>query len=559
MTTIATIGPEGSHAFQAARQHDVSAEILPLPHAQAVCAALAEGSVDLAVLPVYNTREGQSKEFFRLMRQLPELRWRDNLVLPIHLSLGAVDLTTPLTSLVGRPSILRQCEEFIADNFPDATLIATRELTQVVERIRKEALTDHGVIEAEAALAQFQLAIRAREVIPYNRTRYAVIGHTLHPPTGYDATAVTTKPLKDRVGLLHGMLGEFAGRGINVLDIQAETDPKTQELQFFIEMEGHIEDEDVREALERIERQVIQEEGAIRLLGCFPRVDMRTKRIKRIGFIGTGDMSKWFARRLAGEGYETVLTGRSTTLRPEEMIPTVDVVAVCVPISATPETVKRYGPLLKDHQALVLFAGEAEESLATALSHTADQVEVMLIHNLWGPKAATMKDKNVSVVRTIRSGVLCSEIEAFLYKHGANISVDTAEEHNLLMGVSQKLPTAISMALGLTLKEHQISPRLLEDHSTLTSIYSILSMARVHHQNPRTYAEILASPGQGRTVLRSFVENLAKVLNIAEGADIDTLCRMIEENREHLTPEFLRLKMRQALEVDKALGKIITR
>ena len=60
-----------------------------------------------------------------------------------------------------------------------------------------------------------------------------------------------------------------------------------------------------------------------------------------------------------------------------------------------------------------------------------------------------MKDKNAAVVRTNRAGALCSEFEAFLYKHGAEIYQDSAAQHDLLMGVSQKLPTAISIAMAL--------------------------------------------------------------------------------------------------------------
>ena len=97
------------------------------------------------------------------------------------------------------------------------------------------------------------------------------------------------------------------------------------------------------------------------------------------------------------EGYKTILTGRSSTVKPESMVPEVDVVIVCVPISATRKTIEKYAPLLKGGQALILLAGEAENNINTALEHTKQEVEVMLVHNLWGPQAKTMKDKNLSL------------------------------------------------------------------------------------------------------------------------------------------------------------------
>jgi prephenate dehydrogenase len=282
---------------------------------------------------------------------------------------------------------------------------------------------------------------------------------------------------------------------------------------------------------------------------------MRVKKIKTFGFIGTGDMSSWFADRLENEGYRTLMTGRSTTLRPEEMIPQVDVVIICVPISVTADTIRQYGGLLKDGQALILLAGESENTLQAAMEVTRQGVEIMLVHNLWGPQAVTMKDKNASVVRTPRSGSFCAEFEAFLYKHGADIFQDTPDKHDLLMGVGQKLPTIISVAMAATLRRHGINSKDIGSHSTLTSLYGILAMARIHNQNPRTYAEIMATSGDGRKIVRSFAEDLLKVIDLAEEGKIAELCDLMDQNRAYLTPAFLASRMKQARAVDAVLTR----
>jgi prephenate dehydratase/prephenate dehydrogenase len=559
MVSIATIGPEGSHAWQAARRYKPDAAIKLFPNLAAVFAAFAARETDLALAPVYNTREGQVKEYSRLVKTMDNGFWQDNIVLPIHLSLATLSATEPITMLLGKSGVLRQCEDYITSVYPEATLTSVHDLDAAVREIKEQGLTGHGVIESEEALRAYGLAIRAREIVPHNRTRYAVLGRTPAPRTGYDATTMVTTPIKDRVGILADLLHEFTKRSINLIDLQTETDPQSQKLQFFIEFEGHLSDERVRAALDRIEHQIIQEPGSVRVLGSFPRVDMRVKRIRTFGFIGSGEMSLWFAERLKSEGYETLITGRSSALRPEAMIPQVEVVVVCVPISATPAAVAEYGPLLADNQALILLAGEAENVLHTALTHTKEGVEVLLVHNLWGPQAATMKDKNASVVRTARSGVLSSEFEAFLYKHGAKISLDAPGQHDLMMGVSQKLPTSISVALAMALKDNGIPPAAIGSHATLTSLYAILSMARVHGQNPRTYAEIMATSGQGRRIVQSFAENLDRITKLAESGDIEALCALIEDNRRYLSEPFLKDRMQQALAVDATLGRMLSR
>ena len=558
MPSIATIGPIDSDCYQAAQQYAPDTNLILFHKLSDIINAFSEGEVDYALIPVYNTREGEVKEYFRLVSKMEEGFWIDNVVLPIHLSLGILSTRKKnrpeISTLVGRGSVFRQCEEYIEDQFPDATLMAVQDIDHAMRAIIKERRLDHAVIDSEELVKKYGFELVAREVVPHNKTRFAVIGKKMAPVTGYDATAIITRPLKDRVGMLADILGEFTRRGINILDLQSENDIKTQKLRIYVEVEGHIKDPNIEGALNTIESNIIQEESALKTLGSFPRVDMRVKKIKGFGFIGSGEMSEWFADRLGNEGYATYITGRSSSITPLQMIDMVDVVIVCVPISATSETIKQYGPLLKDGQALIILAGESENTIRTALESTSQGVEVMFVHNLWGPQAMTMKDKNAAIVRTSRSGSFCSEFEAFLYKHGADIYHDNAKKHDLLMGVGQKLPTAISVALAMTLNQHSISCDDIGSHSTLTSLYGILAMARVHNQNPMTYAEIMATTGDGKKIVRSFAENFETVTALAEQGNIAKLFEIMEENKKSMTPSFLQSRMKQAKAVDEVMS-----
>ncbi len=560
---LGTFGPQQSHAWQAATRYAPEAEIKLYPHSGGLVDAFITREVDQIVIPIFNTRQGENKQYFRLFEQVKEGYWLGNIVLPANLSLGVFSpdvRTEELEILLGKRAVFRQCEEYICATFPDAALTSVHDMEQAVCRIQEQGLRNHGVIATAQLLDALGLHIIEREVAPHNRTRYAVLGRARAQPTGYDATAFITGPLDDRVGLLVDILGEFSRHGINILDMSSENDVKSQKLQIYIEAEGHIEDRAMQEAVACIEERIVGQRNCMRLLGCFPRVDMRSKYIGSFGFIGTGAMSDWFADRLEHEGYQTLMTGRSTELRPEDMIPQVDVVVICVPISFTADTVRQYGPLIEDGKALILLAGESETTIETALEVTGSGVEIMLVHNLWGPQAATMKDKNAIVVRTGRSGKFCSEFEAFLYKHGASIYQDSATKHDLLMGIGQKLPTVISVALAMTLEENGITAEDLASHCTLTSLYPILAMARVHSQNPRTYAEIMSTSGESRKIVHDFATNLERVKSVADQGDqegIQELCGLMERNGKHLTEPFLRNRMEQAKAVDEVLGAII--
>ncbi len=556
MVSIATLGPVGSDSYLACKQYQPNAETICFNSMYELISAFKYGKTDLALIPVYNTREGEIKEYFRSLFELENCNWVDNVVLPIHLSIGTLNPTVQsIDTLVGRGSVFNQCKDYLKANFPDATLVTVHDIESKLNEIKQLKLETHGVIETEELLRKFGFTLLDREVVSHNKTRFAIISNQPAAPTGYDATAIITRPLKDRVGMLVDILAEFTRRGINIVDLKSENDIETQKLQIYLEIEGHSQDDIIREALKSIELGVIQEHNSLKVLGSFPRVDMRVKKIKAFGFIGTGEMSKWFADRLESEGYQTILTGRSSEVSTEEMIPQVDVVVVCVPISVTSATIEKYGKLLKDGQALILLAGESENSLKTAFANTVEGVEVMLVHNLWGPQAATMKDKNAAVVRTKRSGSLCSEFEAFLYKHGAEIFQDSANQHDLLMGVSQKLPTILSVALASTLAKHNINCNDISSHSTLTSIYGVLAMARIHNQNPRTYAEIMATKGDGRKIVKTFAEILQHLIELAEQEEITELCEIMEKNRDYLPSSFLESRMKQAKAVDEVLNE----
>ena len=81
-------------------------------------------------------------------------------------------------------------------------------------------------------------------------------------------------------------------------------------------------------------------------------------------------------------------------------------------------------------------------------------------------------------------------------------------------------------------------------------------MARVHNQNPRTYAEIISTGGEGKKIIASFIENLQKISELADLRSLETLAEIIENNRALMPANFLRTKMNQAQAVDAVLSDI---
>ncbi len=196
MKTIATLGPKCSQPGQAAMLFDNDAETRVFPHVRALIDAFAAGETEYAVLPVYNTREGEKKQYFRFFDQVTSGYWVENVVLQSTLSLGVFtdgETINDLQMLVGKREVFNQCEEFIENRLPGVNEMSVRDIDRAIADIRENGREKGtAVIDSAETLTAHGLRLIEREVAPHNRTRYAVLGHCLAPATGYDATALIT-------------------------------------------------------------------------------------------------------------------------------------------------------------------------------------------------------------------------------------------------------------------------------------------------------------------------------------------------------------------------------
>ena len=86
--------------------------------------------------------------------------------------------------------------------------------------------------------------------------------------TGKDKTSIVFALSKDRPGGLHDVLLEFAERDINLTKIESRPSKKALgDYLFFLDLEGHRDDNDVMRALNMIEKKV----AFYKLLGSYPK------------------------------------------------------------------------------------------------------------------------------------------------------------------------------------------------------------------------------------------------------------------------------------------------
>ena len=100
-----------------------------------------------------------------------------------------------------------------------------------------------------------------------NYTRFLVLARQDSAPTGHDKTSIVFL-LRHRPGTLYEALQGFSANKINLTKIESRpTRQKPWEYNFFVDCEGHRQDEHVRNALDRLEQASL----FLKVLGSYPR------------------------------------------------------------------------------------------------------------------------------------------------------------------------------------------------------------------------------------------------------------------------------------------------
>ena len=270
---IAYLGPPGTFTEQAAvafAGERARSDLIPSPSITASAESVAQRTADVAVLPFENSLAGAVGETHDLIIHQLDLHIRDELVIPIeHCLIVAPDADiSEIHTIYSHPQALGQCQRYLNRRFPNARAEATLSTTQAVARAVE--LGDHVAAIAPRRAAQLHNAQTLEIGIEddhRNATRFVVLAHEDHEPTGDDRSTILFSTA-NRPGALLRALQHFADADINLTRIESR--PARERLGtylFLIDCDGHRTDPALAQALRRLEPDLER----LRIIGSYPK------------------------------------------------------------------------------------------------------------------------------------------------------------------------------------------------------------------------------------------------------------------------------------------------
>jgi prephenate dehydratase len=272
--TVAYFGPAATFTQEALlTQPDLArAELTSLGSITAVLDAVAQGSADLGFVPIENAIEGTVSATIDGLIHDVELHIQREVVMDIHLHLLARPGASleDIRSVSSYPHALAQCQKYLARELPAAEQVAANSTADAARALGESGGPHDAAIAPRLAAERYGLVVLSEDVEdhPDNQTRFVLVARTRVPrPTGHDKTSIVCFQRADHPGSLHGILGQFAARNINLSKLESR--PTKQGLGdycFVIDLAGHLGDEVVADCLRDLHAGL----AGIKFLGSYP-------------------------------------------------------------------------------------------------------------------------------------------------------------------------------------------------------------------------------------------------------------------------------------------------
>jgi len=270
---IGFLGPQGTfteEALLSSMQVD-SKDLVPFPTERDVIRAVDKGKIVQGIVPIENSIEGSVNITLDTLMFESESIIEDEIVISTkHNLIGGKGVRLEdVATVISHPQATAQCRKYLSKKLGHATVLAANSTAEAVKKV-SEGTKDMVAIGTSLAARLYNLDVLESDIEDFkdNKTRFVVVGKEPAARTGNDKTSIVCFIFEDRPGSLLQILQEFAFRYINLTKIQSRPTKKALgDYCFWIDLEGHIEDEPIASAIKCLRCKL----RTVKVLGSYPR------------------------------------------------------------------------------------------------------------------------------------------------------------------------------------------------------------------------------------------------------------------------------------------------
>lgn len=264
---VAYLGPRATFTHMACMQKfGSSAQYIPVNSIKEVFNEVERGRANFGVVPIENTTEGVVNHTLDMFIDSNLVIYGEVLQEVSHHLMSQSGVAEEVKRICSHPQAIAQCRNWLETHMPHVPVSEVASTARAAEMCQEDG--SMAAIASELAAQLYGLkVIKARiEDNLNNFTRFLVLSQKPPQRTGKDKTSLMIS-IKDKVGALYDLLRPFASHGISMTKIESRPSRrKAWEYIFFVDVEGHMEEDRVSKAIEEIKGRCL----FMKILGSYP-------------------------------------------------------------------------------------------------------------------------------------------------------------------------------------------------------------------------------------------------------------------------------------------------
>jgi len=267
---VSYLGPKGTYT-QAATQAHFGNSILSMSQSSVedVFSSVEKRESHYGVVPVENSTQGIVSSTLDMFMN-SSLKISGEIEIAIHHNLLSKEKKiSEIKRIYAHPQSFSQCKIWLDKNCPKCEKINASSNAEAALIASKEK--NAAAIASEIAADIYDLKILNKNLEDNfnNSTRFLVIGDRDTKPSGNDKTTIIVST-KNNAGALHNLLEPLSKHKVSMTRIESRPSKNNNwEYLFYLDLDGHIEDESLKKANEDIKKEA----SLYRFLGSYPTAE----------------------------------------------------------------------------------------------------------------------------------------------------------------------------------------------------------------------------------------------------------------------------------------------